>query len=122
LEYFDAGHTRVPSSPLLPANDPTLLFATPGMNQFKDTSFGWRSASIRAPRHHRRWSARGGKHTTWTKWERPRGITRFFEMLGNFSFGDYFKRKATSFAWDFLVNELKLDPERFVVYGFWRRR
>jgi len=99
LEFFrEHGHTVVPSSPLVPGNDPTLLFTNAGMVQFKDVFLGKHNDLENVgytARHH-----------------------TFFEMLGNFSFGDYFKRDAIRFAWDFLTRTLKLDPARLWVTVF----
>jgi alanyl-tRNA synthetase len=120
LEYFERhGHTRVRSSPLLPANDPTLLFTNAGMNQFKDVLLGAeRREYVRACSSQKCLRA-GGKHNDLDEVGKTARHHTFFEMLGNFSFGDYFKEDAIEFAWDLLVNELKLDPERmwFSVFG-----
>src|ERR1044071_6831484 len=104
LEYFEKhGHKVVPSSPLLPANDPTLLFTNAGMNQFKDFFTGAEKREfVRA----------GGKHNDPAAADKTARHHPFFEMLGIFSFGDYFKEDAIRFAWDLLVNEYGLDPER----------
>src|ERR1700716_3290922 len=120
LEYFKRqGHTRVPSSPLLPANDPTLLFANAGMNQFKDTFLGLEKREYTRAASSQKCLRAGGKHNDLDEVGKTARHHTFFEMLGNFSFGDYFKEDAIKFAWDFLVNELKLDPERlwFTVFG-----
>jgi alanyl-tRNA synthetase len=120
LEYFERhGHTRVRSSPLLPANDPTLLFANAGMNQFKDTFLGLEKRDYHRATSSQKCLRAGGKHNDLDEVGKTARHHTFFEMLGNFSFGDYFKRDAINFAWDFLVNELKLDPERlwFSVFG-----
>jgi alanyl-tRNA synthetase len=120
LKYFERlGHTRVRSSPLLPANDPTLLFTNAGMNQFKDVFLGLeRREYVRACSSQKCVRA-GGKHNDLDEVGKTARHQTFFEMLGNFSFGDYFKEDAIKFAWDFLINELKLDPERlwFTVFG-----
>ncbi len=113
LNYFERnGHTRVRSSPLLPANDPTLLFTNAGMNQFKDVFLGLEKRdSVRACSSQKCIRA-GGKHNDLDEVGKTARHHTFFEMLGNFSFGDYFKEDAVKFAWDLLVNELKLDPAR----------
>src|SRR6266404_3258338 len=113
LQYFERhGHTRVRSSPLLPANDPTLLFTNAGMNQFKDVFLGVeRREYVRACSSQKCLRA-GGKHNDLDEVGKTARHQTFFEMLGNFSFGDYFKEDAIRFAWDLLVNEYKLDPAR----------
>ncbi|TLY73456.1 MAG: alanine--tRNA ligase, partial [Gammaproteobacteria bacterium] len=119
LEFFRArGHTVVPSSPLVPGNDPTLLFTNAGMVQFKDTFLGKeRREYVRAASSQRCVRA-GGKHNDLENVGYTARHHTFFEMLGNFSFGDYFKRDAIRFAWDFLTGTLQLDPARlwFTVY------
>ncbi len=120
LEYFERhGHTRVRSSPLLPANDPTLLFANAGMNQFKDTFLGLEKRDYVRACSSQKCLRAGGKHNDLDEVGKTARHQTFFEMLGNFSFGDYFKEDATRFAWDLLVNEFKLDPARmwFTVFG-----
>ena len=119
LEFFlERGHTVVPSSPLVPGNDPTLLFTNAGMVQFKDVFLGKdRRDYVRAASSQRCVRA-GGKHNDLENVGYTARHHTFFEMLGNFSFGDYFKRDAIRFAWDFLTDTLKLDPARlwFTVY------
>src|SRR6202165_4909520 len=120
LDYFAArGHRIVRSSPLLPANDPSLLFTNAGMNQFKDVFLGIEPRDYKRAASSQKCVRAGGKHNDLDEVGRTARHHTFFEMLGNFSFGDYFKRDAIQFAWDFLVNELKLDPERlwFTVFG-----
>jgi alanyl-tRNA synthetase len=120
LRYFEQrGHTRVRSSPLLPANDPTLLFANAGMNQFKDVFLGTERRDYKRACSPQKCLRAGGKHNDLDEVGKTARHQTFFEMLGNFSFGDYFKREAIQYAWDFLVNVLKLDPERmwFTVFG-----
>ena len=120
LQYFERhGHTRVRSSPLLPANDPTLLFTNAGMNQFKDVFLGLEKREYVRACSSQKCLRAGGKHNDLDEVGKTARHQTFFEMLGNFSFGDYFKEDAIKFAWDFLVNELKLDPERmwFTVFG-----
>jgi alanyl-tRNA synthetase len=113
LKYFERhGHTRVRSSPLLPANDPTLLFTNAGMNQFKDVFLGLEKREYVRACSSQKCVRAGGKHNDLDEVGKTARHQTFFEMLGNFSFGDYFKEDAIRFAWDFLVNELKLDPER----------
>ncbi len=120
LKFFeDHGHTRVRSSPLLTANDPTLLFTNAGMNQFKDVFLGIEQRDYVRAASSQKCIRAGGKHNDLDEVGKTARHHTFFEMLGNFSFGDYFKREAIQFAWDYLVNVLKLDPERmwFTVFG-----
>src|ERR1700676_750927 len=113
LDYFSArGHRVVRSSSLVPANDPTLLFTNAGMNQFKDVFLGEeRRDYVRAVSSQKCVRA-GGKHNDLDNVGHTRRHLTLFEMLGNFSFGDYFKREAILFAWEFLTEVLKLPKER----------
>ncbi len=120
LRFFERhGHTRVRSSPLLPANDPTLLFTNAGMNQFKDVFLGREERDYVRACSSQKCVRAGGKHNDLDEVGKTARHHTFFEMLGNFSFGDYFKEEAIKLAWDLLVNELKLDPERlwFTVFA-----
>jgi alanyl-tRNA synthetase len=113
LRYFEQhGHTRVRSSPLLPANDPTLLFTNAGMNQFKDVFLGNEQRDYVRACSSQKCVRAGGKHNDLDEVGKTARHQTFFEMLGNFSFGDYFKEGGIKFAWDLLVNEFKLDPAR----------
>lgn len=113
LDYFkNQGHTVVASSPLVPGNDPTLLFTNAGMVQFKETFLGTEPRSYKRAVSCQRCVRAGGKHNDLENVGYTARHHTFFEMLGNFSFGDYFKREAIAFAWDFLTNVLKLPPER----------
>jgi alanyl-tRNA synthetase len=119
LKYFEEhGHMPVRSSPLLPANDPTLLFTNAGMNQFKDTFLGREKRDYARATSSQKCIRAGGKHNDLDEVGKTARHHTFFEMLGNFSFGDYFKQDAVRYAWDLLVNVLKLDPKRlwFTVY------
>jgi alanyl-tRNA synthetase len=113
LDYFaERGHRVVKSSPLLPANDPTLLFTNAGMNQFKDVFLGLEPRDYKRAASSQKCVRAGGKHNDLDEVGRTARHQTFFEMLGNFSFGDYFKKEAIYFAWDLLVNHYQLDPQR----------
>jgi len=113
LEFFESqGHTRVASSSLVPADDPTLLFTNAGMNQFKDTFLGTDPRSYVRATSSQRCVRAGGKHNDLENVGYTARHHTFFEMLGNFSFGDYFKPEAIRFAWDFLTVTLGLPPEK----------
>jgi alanyl-tRNA synthetase len=116
IDYFVShGHIAVPSSSLVPANDPTLLFTNAGMNQFKDVFLGIEPRDYRRAVTAQRCMRAGGKHNDLdTVGRTPRHHT-FFEMLGNFSFGDYFKRDAIAFAWEFLTRKAGIPAERMWV-------
>src|SRR5210317_1959851 len=119
LDFFaQRGHTVVPSSPLVPGNDPTLMFTNSGMVQFKDVFLGVdqrayvRAASVQACLR------AGGKHNDLENVGYTARHHTFFEMLGNWSFGDYFKRESLQYAWDFLTKTLELPPEKLWVTVF----
>lgn len=113
LNYFkEHGHEIVPSSPLVPANDPTLLFTNAGMVQFKDVFLGQDKRSYTRATSSQRCVRAGGKHNDLENVGYTARHHTFFEMLGNFSFGDYFKREAIQFAWEFLTITLNLPADR----------
>ena len=116
LEYFqENGHTIVSSSPLIPGNDPTLLFTNAGMVQFKDVFTGEETRPYHRATTSQRCVRAGGKHNDLENVGYTARHHTFFEMLGNFSFGDYFKKDAIRFAWDFLTKRLGLPEERLWV-------
>ncbi|MEK7790402.1 MAG: alanine--tRNA ligase [Deltaproteobacteria bacterium] len=119
LNYFkDKGHTIVPSSSLVPRNDPTLLFTNAGMVQFKDYFLGLKEPDYKTAASSQICIRAGGKHNDLEQVGQTSRHHTFFEMLGNFSFGDYFKEKAIHLAWDFLTNELKISKDRLYVSVF----
>ncbi|HEX2059907.1 MAG TPA: alanine--tRNA ligase [Thermoanaerobaculia bacterium] len=113
LGYFEKnGHRRVASSSLVPAGDPTLLFTNAGMNQFKDLFLGREQRDYDRATTSQKCVRAGGKHNDLENVGRTARHHTFFEMLGNFSFGDYFKEDAIRFAWELIVNVYGLEPER----------
>jgi alanyl-tRNA synthetase len=116
LSYFEAqGHTRVESSSLVPVDDPTLLFTNAGMNQFKEAFLGLEQRPYVRAVTAQKCVRAGGKHNDLENVGYTARHHTFFEMLGNFSFGDYFKREAIQFAWQFLTETLELPAERLWV-------
>ena len=119
LSYFESkGHRRVPSSSLVPARDPTLLFANAGMNQFKDTFLGSEERGYLRATSSQKCVRAGGKHNDLENVGRTRRHHTFFEMLGNFSFGDYFKEDAIRFAWELVTEVYGLPKDRLLVTVF----
>ncbi|MCU0841337.1 MAG: alanine--tRNA ligase [Thiobacillaceae bacterium] len=116
LDYFASkGHAIVPSSPLVPANDPTLLFTNAGMVQFKDTFLGREQRPYARAVSSQRCVRAGGKHNDLENVGYTARHHTFFEMLGNFSFGDYFKRNAIEYAWEFLTGVLAIPRDKLWV-------
>jgi len=130
LDFFAGkGHTVVASSPLVPHGDPTLLFTNAGMNQFKDVFLGFDKRPYTRAASSQKCVRAGGKHNDLENVGYTARHHTFFEMLGNFSFGDYFKRDAIGYAWELLTGVFKLPPERLLVtvyaeddeaYGIWK--
>src|SRR6201986_677599 len=119
LEYFKKnGHQVVESSSLVPQNDPTLLFTNAGMVQFKDVFLGKDKRSYTRATTSQKCVRAGGKHNDLENVGFTARHHTFFEMLGNFSFGDYFKKDAIHFAWDYLTNDLKIPKEKLYVTVF----
>jgi alanyl-tRNA synthetase len=120
IDYFAArGHKIVHSSPVYPPDDPTILFTNAGMNQFKDVFLGNEKRDYKRAVTSQKCLRAGGKHNDLDEVGKTARHLTFFEMLGNFSFGDYFKEEGINLAWDYLVNELKLDVNRlwFTVFA-----
>ena len=113
IDYFSGnGHEVVSSSPLVPANDPTLLFTNAGMVQFKDVFIGQDKRPYNRAVSSQCCVRAGGKHNDLENVGYTARHHTFFEMLGNFSFGDYFKREAIQYSWEFLTDVMKLPPEK----------
>ncbi len=119
LDYFAAhGHRVVRSSSLVPANDPTLLFTNAGMNQFKDVFLGQEKREYSRATTSQKCVRAGGKHNDLDNVGYTRRHHTFFEMLGNFSFGDYFKKEAIAYAWELLTREYGLPKDRLYITVF----
>src|SRR6201992_196761 len=131
LNYFAAnGHEIVPSSPLVPRNDPTLMFTNAGMVQFKNVFTGVEKRPYQRATTSQKCVRAGGKHNDLDNVGYTARHHTFFEMLGNFSFGDYFKERAIELAWKLLTQDFGLSPEKLLVtvyhtddeaYGIWKK-
>ena len=116
LNFFkEKGHEVVPSSSLVPHDDPTLLFTNAGMNQFKDAFLGREARAYTRATTSQKCVRAGGKHNDLENVGYTARHHTFFEMLGNFSFGDYFKQDAIQYAWSFLTETLKLSTQKLCV-------
>src|SRR6201987_2596598 len=119
LKYFEQhGHRIVPSSSLVPGDDPTLLFTNAGMNQFKDVFLGQEKRDYVRAVSSQKCVRAGGKHNDLDNVGYTRRHHTFFEMLGNFSFGDYFQRDAIAFAWELMTKGYGLPKDRLYVTVF----
>src|SRR6202162_2576238 len=119
LDYFASkGHTVVASSSLVPHEDPTLLFTNAGMNQFKDVFLGFEKRSYTRAASSQKCVRAGGKHNDLENVGYTARHHTFFEMLGNFSFGDYFKRDAIDFAWELVTKEFCVTKDKLYVTVF----
>src|SRR5260370_15595508 len=122
LRFFESkGHWRVHSSSLVPANDPTLLFTNAGMNQFKDVFLGLEKRDYTRATSSQKCVRAGGKHNALENVGFTKRHHTFFEMLGNFSFGDYFKKEAIEYAWELVTSakwfSIPVEKLYFTVFG-----
>ncbi|SVC89900.1 uncharacterized protein METZ01_LOCUS342754, partial [marine metagenome] len=116
LDFFsERGHEVRPSSTLVPGDDPTLLFTNAGMVQFKKVFLGQEKVPFSRAVTSQKCVRAGGKHNDLEEVGQTARHHTFFEMLGNFSFGDYFKKEAVRYAWDLLVGDFGMDPDRLFV-------
>src|ERR1700684_2063051 len=119
LQYFrDHGHEVVASSPIVPQNDPTLMFTNAGMVQFKDVFVGKETRAYKRATSSQKCIRISGKHNDLENVGVTARHHTFFEMLGNFSFGDYFKEEAIAFAWELLTRTYGLDASRLMITVF----
>ena len=119
LQYFEErGHTIVSSYPLVPKNDPTLMFTNAGMVQFKDVFLGEEKRDYNRAVSVQKCVRAGGKHNDLEMVGRTSRHHTFFEMLGNFSFGDYFKKEAIQFGWEFLTDVIGIPRDRLYISVF----
>ena len=119
LDFFEKNnHTVLPSSPVIPQNDPTLMFVNAGMVPFKDYFIGNQKPETKRAASSQKCVRAGGKHNDLDNVGHTARHLTFFEMLGNFSFGDYFKEEAISLAWQLLTNQFDIPKDRLLITVF----